>query len=666
MATEDRRIAKMFYLLSKTGGYLKSNELAQMLQLSERTVKGDMEQLKIFTRENGGSLESVRGKGYCLKAVDPLRFQQAKERVEILFSNIDKGHKENQVYHIARAVMRFEGADEEGYFRLEQLADRLYLSPSAIKKEMPGVRDFLGSFNLSLPARPGKGIRLAGGEFNRRLCLLELYENHFRKRVVTFRDSAYEQAFADRDDKDQIRRSTLEILRASDNEVFDIYVNRLVDYLLLLRNRMKDGHSLELQGDQWTVWKKEIQSCREYELARTLASELEHFPDFAVHDDEVTAIALLLLLWGDWDGVTGLAERFPTFYPQASRLSEEILEQLGSRWNIPIRQIDPEFAEKLTPGVLRILIQMHFNLSQCRLVGNSVSENAIQDSPVAMALADDLAEILCGICGKQINEYSIQLFAVSLYGLIDSISYPYIPRRILICARNGKGSAQAIADGICRRMGTGWIGKLTVSELYEARKYPFEDYDCLIGSFRPYAYRYSWPYTEVHPILQIQDYQRIYREILLKGYDLTSVLSLCSWDVVQVHKDFTANSIQAVLQLLAYQWGLDLACKERLAAYLCEHHRIRTHRQILTVLVPACRTGKQIFEVYLLKKAILYKGDNVKAVLFTAVDFHGSPFVLRYLEHAVRYLSDRFEDLTPSLSSKHLMDTLTEIIRNSL
>ena len=196
--------------------------------------------------------------------------------------------------------------------------------------------------------------------------------------------------------------------------------------------------------------------------------------------------------------------------------------------------------------------------------------------------------------------------------------------------------------------------------------YKRQDYDCLIGSFRPYAYRYSWPYTEVHPILQIQDYHRIYREILLKGYDLTSVLSLCRWDVVQVHKDFAANSIQAVLQLLAYQWGPDLACKEKLAAYLCEHHRIRIHRQILTVLIPACRTGKQIFEVYLLKKAILYKGDNVKAVLFAAVDFHGSPFVLRYLEHAVRYLSDRFEDLNPSLSSEYLMDTLTEIIRDNL
>ena len=67
-----------------------------------------------------------------------------------------------------------------------------------------------------------------------------------------------------------------------------------------------------------------------------------------------------------------------------------------------------------------------------------------------------------------------------------------------------------------------------------------------------------------------------------------------------------------------------------------------------------------------MKKAVLYKEDSVKAIIFAAVDFHGSPVVLRYLEHAVRYLSDRFEDLIPALSSKNLMDTLTEIIRDNL
>jgi len=135
---------------------------------------------------------------------------------------------------------------------------------------------------------------------------------------------------------------------------------------------------------------------------------------------------------------------------------------------------------------------------------------------------------------------------------------------------------------------------------------------------------------------------------------------------VQVHRDFSGGSIQAILQLLAYQWGLDLAQKETLAACLCENRRSRVYRQILTVLVPAHCTGKQIFEVYILKKAVLYKEDNVKAIIFTAVDFHGCPAVLRYLEHAVRYLSDHFEDLIPAMSSENLMDTLTEIIRDNL
>ena len=195
MATEDRRIAKMFYLLSKTGGYLKSNELAQMLQLSERTVKGIWNSLK-SSHGKTGSLESVRGKGYCLKAVDPLRFQQAKERVEILFSNIDKGHKENQVYHIARAVMRFEGADEEDISGWNSWLTST--CPPAQSKRDARRAGLSRILHLSPARQAGKGNPSGGREFNRRLCLLELYENHFRKRVVTFRDSAYEQAFADR------------------------------------------------------------------------------------------------------------------------------------------------------------------------------------------------------------------------------------------------------------------------------------------------------------------------------------------------------------------------------------------------------------------------------------------------------------------------------------
>lgn len=666
MAAEEKRILNMFYLLAAKGGYLKANELAQMLELSERTVKGDMEQLKEFVKNCGCSLESVRGRGYMLKVNNSFSFKQAKERVEILFCNIDKGHKENQAYHISRAIMRLEGADSEGYFRLEELADRLYISASAVKKEMPGVREFLSSFNLTLPSTPGKGLKLTGSELGQRLCLLELYENHFRKRVVTFCDSEYEQAFSDRNDKDQIRKVTLDILRVSDNDLFDIYVNRLVDYLLLMRNRVSEGRLIEMCKDGWVQWKNEIQSFREYELAQVLMRRMEEFYGYQICEDELTAVALLLLLWTDWEGEEDLEHRFPAFYSQASCLAIKLTDELKRQWNLPLEKIAPDFSQTLVSDLLRLVIQMHYGFSRCSLVGNSISQNAIKDSPLSMALADFLSEMLYNRCGCEINEYSVQLLAVRIYGLIDSISYSYIPRRILVCARNGKSSAQIIADGIRRRFGSDWIGKMTVSELYEARKYPPEDYDCVIGSFRAYAYRYVWPYIEVHSILQSQDYDRIRREILLSGFDLKQALKLCSWDVVQIHRDFSGGSIQSILQLIAYQWGFDLAAKEKLAGYFLKKRSIRIHRQILTALVSANFTSRQIFELYILKKPVGCMGDSVKAILFISVDFWHTPVVLRYVEHAVRYLHNGIDSLPSDLTSENLMEKVINMIRSEL
>ena len=666
MAVEEKRILRMFYLLSKAGGYIRANELAKMMQVSERTVKSDMEELKGFVRDCGCGLESVRGKGYCLRVTDQASFQQARERVEILFNNLDKGGRENQLYHIARAVMRQEGADAEGYFRVEDLADRLYVSGSALKKEMPGVREFLGSFNLSLAGRPGRGIKLEGDEFRRRLCILELYENHFRKRVVMFRDMEYEQAFADREDKDRIRKLTLDALRESDNEVFDIYANRLVDYLLLLRNRVMQGRHVGSDEEPRASFWKEIEEFPEHGLAKDIARKLAGFQEFSLDEGEVSGIALLLLLWGDWEDAPDLPGHFPAFYQEAVELSSKVEAELSAAWNIPFARIDPSFSRQLIPGLLRLLIQMHYGFSQCRLVGNSVSDNAIKDSPLAMALADFTAGLLAGIYGKEINEYSIQLLAVRMYAVIAGIQYPYIPRRLLICARNGIDSARLIGDAIVRRFGDRWIGRLTVSELYEARKFPVEEHDCLIGSFQPYAYRYSWPYIDVDLILRTQDYERIRREIVVKGFDLDEAAEECSWDVVQVHKNFTGSSIESILQLLAYQWGSSLPAKEALAGFLQGRRYARTHRGVLTVLAPSTYTKKQILELYLLKKPFCFRDENVRGIVFLSMDFRNSPVALRFTEHILRHLTGHMDEVERRLDSETLLDILTEIIRDSL
>lgn len=86
--------------------------------------------------------------------------------------------------------------------------------------------------------------------------MLELYENHFRIRVVAFNDQVYERAFRDRGDKDKVRKTVLDTIRASENELFDTYINRLVDYVLLLRNRIQSGNLIEADSERWSVYRK--------------------------------------------------------------------------------------------------------------------------------------------------------------------------------------------------------------------------------------------------------------------------------------------------------------------------------------------------------------------------------------------------------------------------
>lgn len=111
------------------------------------------------------------------------------------------------------------------------------------------------------------------------------------------------------------------------------------------------------------------------------------------------------------------------------------------------------------------------------MLGNSISQNAIKRSSMVLALADSIGEFLYKEEKIKISEYNTQLLGVSLYKVIDMIEYPYVPRRLLICARNGKASAQTISRDMLRRLGDWWIDDIRVEPLYEARKLRVEDYD---------------------------------------------------------------------------------------------------------------------------------------------------------------------------------------------
>lgn len=396
MATEEKRILKMAYLLLQSNGYLKAGDLARELNLSERTIKNDIEHLRVFLKECGCTLDSVRGKGYILQIDEPDQFAKIREWLNILFNNVENNTRERLSYQLARAIMCRQATDEDGYFLLDELAAQLYCSSSTVKKKMTWVREFLKSFGISLISRPSHGMKLCGDEFSQRLCMLELYENHFRIRVVAFNDQVYERAFRDRGDKDKVRKTVLDTIRASENELFDTYINRLVDYVLLLRNRIQSGNLIEADSERWSVYRKKLPLSKEWTLAVKLLENLKnisgYLQDISNVEGEIAALAALFLMWGDWEQMPELKKRFSIFYTKAKNLTEQVVENLKEQWKVPDEISNSQLVTALIPDMLRLLFQKNFGYADCFMLGNSISENAIKRSPFVLALADSIGE----------------------------------------------------------------------------------------------------------------------------------------------------------------------------------------------------------------------------------------------------------------------------------
>ena len=174
-------------------------------------------------------------------------------------------------------------------------------------------------------------MRLTGKEFNLRLCMLELYENHYKTRVFPFRNEAYEKTVADRGDQEEIRRMALGLIRGSRCEFLDIYINRLVDYFLLLRNRRG---KLEFEPEnEADGLKEELSRGPEYDLARQLAVGLEKFEGYKSDEEEIRGIGRLILLWADRDWEKGqIRERFPAVFNAALECLTEIRRELEEQW----------------------------------------------------------------------------------------------------------------------------------------------------------------------------------------------------------------------------------------------------------------------------------------------------------------------------------------------
>lgn len=90
-----------------------------------------------------------------------------------------------------------------------------------------------------------------GSEFDRRMLMLCIFENHYHEAVNLYKNTDY-LSFFDREDEEryEIRHIFLKALRESDCHILDGNTQRLSRYLLLMASRYQAGCPIHLSRKQ--------------------------------------------------------------------------------------------------------------------------------------------------------------------------------------------------------------------------------------------------------------------------------------------------------------------------------------------------------------------------------------------------------------------------------
>lgn len=550
MAVEKKRLLFEFYVLSTKNAPAKSDELAKEIGVAVRTFKSDIEDLKQFAVASGARLESKNGIGYWLEIDNYDIYNPVKEQLDISFNSIDYTKEKNTSRK--NDILRMIIASEE-YIKIEDIASSLYLSVSAIRKDLKEARKLLESYQLTLESKKEKGVKVIGDEFNIRMCMVELLEKHYAKAMYLYKDLEFSSYFIiDEQVKKIIRKTLLSVIRYEDIALLDKYINRLCKYYALATNRTKKNKTLDINFDM----KSKLKMFPYRDIATKIIHDLNQIEGVHLLDEEIDSTQLLLLIWSDYDQSMDYSSLFYPIYSDIEEIRDFVLDRLKNKFHIDLASIE-ETNKIIESGVVSLCIKKEFHVSSYLYMEKAMSGTSLLYSGVVSIISKSIIDDLSDYLKVSFSNAEITTLTVRLYYLIDSIQFDYRPVSLAICSRNGKVGAQIIKNKILNRYNKEWFKKLDIHEFYCLRKYDKYDYDYVLLNFPVYSYHYDIPFMSISQIITNEQIADLYNNILIKNYQISDILDDFKFENDSFYENYDFDNISSFMKMIAYKNGKD-------------------------------------------------------------------------------------------------------------
>ena len=164
----ETRLKQIFDYLTLDYDYHTSKEIGEVMELSSKTIRKEINQLNSVIKDKGAIIESKPGKGFIFIINDKDKFKLFLKNYwyKYAYYQEEDGDKNLRYINILKTFLF-----SNSYIKQFELAETFHVSESQINKDLPIVRQILENYDLELVARPYYGMKVEGSEKNMRLAI---------------------------------------------------------------------------------------------------------------------------------------------------------------------------------------------------------------------------------------------------------------------------------------------------------------------------------------------------------------------------------------------------------------------------------------------------------------------------------------------------------------
>lgn len=480
-----REIEILSYLSQRRNEFVKSSEIATMLQLSDRTIRKYVKTLKPEVEKNGATLIAKQGYGYQLKIDLMIEFENFLKRY--LSKNGPEQENINdskdRQYYILNLLL-FNKVS----ITIEQLSEQLYISRSTVSQDIASIKNIIAQYNLGIVSKQQHGIAIEGDESDKRHFIMDYFlGNHFFHSINKY---FQETPLLLQINMEELAIIVVDETRESKVYLSDYILQNLVLHLGLMIRRLLDGYSLKTITSN-----EEVLTENELSVARKILNRVERIYKISFPEEEAKYISLHIMTKGsqlqNQDAQSDLSQR-------VSKILNKIEKDLGFPMSSD-SQLLYGLVTHLEPLIKRI--QNKFQLE------NPILHDIKAQNESSLTMTKTYFGELEELKNQEVSDGEWAYLTLHLLAAIEKY-YQREKLNVLVICATGYGSAQMLKVRAEREFSL-QMNIVDVISYYEITDEKLEHIDLIISSIDLSTIVFKVPVIQVNVLLNEQDIKKI-------------------------------------------------------------------------------------------------------------------------------------------------------------